>query len=318
MKRILLISLLTFLIACSKNKDGGTPPNPVDTLATGWTKGTQASIQSGSDIFFINNTTGFHVGGYNINRSTDGGTTWQKVYQSNNSIYNMAMGSTSNAIFITSPSGGNSKLIITTNGGNTFDSVMVADNNITDAFFVSSSIAYAVGRKCWKTFNAGITWTQLYDFGPTVPDLYKSLHFLNEQTGWWAGAGGVYKTTNGGINWTAQPTATFNFGNFGNVYFSDANYGYIADGISVGKSIDGGTSWNKIYTLLPGYHDLHFITKDIGYVTDNKYIFKTTDGGNTWTKEVILVSDNIIEVHFTDANHGWAALSSGSILKYER
>jgi photosystem II stability/assembly factor-like uncharacterized protein len=311
--RIILLLLISLpFIACKKNHDN-LPPSAVDTLATGWKKVTVASLPPSGDIFFINNTTGFVIGGNFIFRSTDGGNTWQNVYHPATSPVNIAMGSTTNALFTTN-NGNPSKMFVTSNGGNSFDSVTIADG-ISDAFFVSPTVAYAIGSKCWKTTNGGLNWTSLVGLGPTG---YRSLHFLNEQTGWCAGIGGVFNTTNSGVNWNPQPTPTFNFGLTGNVYFTDANNGYISDDNSVGKTINGGAAWTKIYALQGGYHDLHFLTTNTGYVTDYYYIYKTIDGGNTWTREVRLASDMIIELHFTDANHGWATGGSGYILKYER
>lgn len=53
---------------------------------------------------------------------------------------------------------------------------------------------------------------------------------------------------------------------------------------------------------------------------DGPYIFKTTDSGNTWTKVVAVASSTpyLMELHFTDANHGWACGSNGMILKFDQ
>jgi len=69
-------------------------------------------------------------------------------------------------------------------------------------------------------------------------------------------------------------------------------------------------------TLSNTYHDIHFVSPQIGYITDNKLILKTTDGGATWTKEVAMANSRIVELHFTDPNHGWAGADHGIILKF--
>lgn len=134
------------------------------------------------------------------------------------------------------------------------------------------------------------------------------------------GANGLYKTTNGGVNWQLISTTSFDFSFGGNVFFYDANTGYAADTIRVGKSSNGGTSWVVQKTLPPIYHDIHFVSNDIGYLTSDNYIFKTTDGGATWKNEVVLQNPGIkfYELHFTDANHGWACSENGLILRYEK
>jgi photosystem II stability/assembly factor-like uncharacterized protein len=176
---------------------------------------------------------------------------------------------------------------------------------------------YAIGEKCWKSVNAGYNWTTA-DNNPGNC-IYRSLHFLNEQNGYCAGTGGLFYTSDGGANWAVKSTPDFVFQNGGNVYFTDATNGFIADFNSIGKSTNGGNTWTKITTLSHfTYHDLHFITPLLGYVTDEVDIYKTTDGGVTWTREVRLVNDLISEVHFTDASHGWANAGQGHILKYEK
>lgn len=127
MKILIYLSLFPLLFSCS-SKSPDVPPTPVDTLTTGWKKITMPE-SSFSDIFFINNNVGY-VGGTSIYRSTDGGNNWQKVYQPSVGISNIAMGSEANSIFIT----GNGQVIVTRNGGVSFDIVTINDV-ISDAFF---------------------------------------------------------------------------------------------------------------------------------------------------------------------------------------
>jgi len=45
-------------------------------------------------------------------------------------------------------------------------------------------------------------------------------------------------------------------------------------------------------------------------------IYKTTDAGTTWSVVVALVSASIMEIHFTDAGHGWACCADGDVLRF--
>jgi photosystem II stability/assembly factor-like uncharacterized protein len=310
-RNILLFIAACFPIffACSKNSSSDNPPATTDTLGTGWKKITMPEL-SYNDIFFINNNTGYVAGDNNIFRSTDGGNNWQKVYQASSGLVNIAMGSESNIVFT---GASNNKIIFTKNGGASFDSVSISEP-ISDAFFVNATTVYAVGTNFWKSSNAGSTWTKVYNF-PSPISGYASLHFLNDQYGWIAGIGGPYKTLNGGITWEQKPSSDFTFSS-GNVFFTDINNGYVSDGNHIGKTSNGGNTWNKVFTGTTSYQDLHFITTDLGFITDGSYIYKTVNGGNTWSKEVVLPQKNIIELHFTDASHGWAS-GAGIVLKYQ-
>ena len=309
MRILLYLLLLPLLFSCS-SKSPVAQPTPVDTLGTGWKKISMPDMSYG-DIFFINNNTGYVVGGGSIYRSSDGGNTWQKVHQASSAIVNIAMGSESNAVFVST--NGN-QLLFTKNGGTSFDSVNINTDIILDAFFVNANTVYAVGNKFWKSTDAGSTWTKLYDFTISAGP-YRSLYFLNDQYGWMAGEGGPYRTINGGTSWEAKPSPDLSFF-AGNAFFLDINNGYVSDGRSVAKTSNAGNSWSRVLNGTSGYQDLHFISATTGYVADGTYIFKTQDGGANWKKEVVLPGKNIIEIHFTDASHGWACGTDG-ILKFQ-
>jgi photosystem II stability/assembly factor-like uncharacterized protein len=305
-----MLVLLLFFFSCKKNNNPGSSNTSTDTLATGWKKVVLSEPVDLVDIFFINNT-GFTIFLNGIFKSTDGGNNWSRIAPTVANLTNLGMGSELNAVFVSYPN----KLISTHNGGINLDTSVVADNFLTDVFFVSSTIVYAAGKSFWKSVDGGYNWTKLYDF--TVQDGYKSLYFLNEQVGWVIRAEGLYKTTDGGVNWQLISTPSFNFSNTGNVFFTNSDTGYISDNQFIGKTVNGGASWSIRYNAqAPTYHDIHFITDNIGYITDGSRIYKTIDGGNTWTKEVSLIAGSLIELHFTDLNHGWACGSQGTLLKF--
>jgi hypothetical protein len=63
--------------------------------------------------------------------------------------------------------------------------------------------------------------------------------------------------------------------------------------------------------------DIYFINANIGYIVGyNGLIFKTTDGGNTWLPEPKLTSNNLNSVFFISENLGWAVGDNGTILRF--
>lgn len=319
MKNILFIlSFLSLILfsSCGKEKVNSPAPVAVDTLTTGWKKIKLIDSPDFYDIFFINHT-GFAVGS-NIYKSSDDGENWTKLMSSSalgsDPILNIGMGSEMNAVFV-SPD----QLVSTHNGGASFTTNSLADHSLSDAFFIDSTVAYAVGNSVWKTIDGGDNWKKIYDF--TISNGFTSLFFTNEQTGWVLRNDGTYKTINGGISWQRMNTDTINLGQSGAVFFLNSDTGYISNNNSIYKTVNGGASWNNVFTCInAAYHDIHFVSENVGYLTDGPYIFKTTDSGNTWTKVVAVPSStrNLIELHFTDANHGWACGENGTILKFSQ
>jgi photosystem II stability/assembly factor-like uncharacterized protein len=275
------------------------------------------------DIFFINNS-GFTSGrGSNIFKSTDGGNSWLPIPKPStgspySDIESVSMGTQDNSIFVQPLN----VVISTHNGGADFSISPHNGTIISDAYFVDSTTAYAAGTSIWKTIDGGGNWTQLHSFatGAYYNDsilYFSALDFLDEQVGWVFGNFGLYKTTNGGVDWQLI-TTPFDISQSGAIFFLNSDTGYVSNQNSIEKTMDGGVSWTKIFSGTWAYHDISFVSEEIGYITDGTRIYKTLDGGNTWNKEVSLVSNKLVSLHFTDPNHGWACGYKGTILKYSK
>ena len=139
------------------------------------------------------------------------------------------------------------------------------------------------------------------------------------------GNGQILRTTNGGTNWTKQPTALFDsadsYPNF--VYFWDANNG-IAQGdpesgeFEIYTTSDGGTTWNRVPGAnIPnpspigaefGYFNRYTVSGNtIWFGTDQGRIFKSSDKGLTWTVNLIptpSIDFGLDRFTFSDSNKG--------------
>jgi photosystem II stability/assembly factor-like uncharacterized protein len=308
---ILCVICSPIFFSCKKNNVRSSG-NAVDTLATGWKKVFFVDPANLIDIFFVGDT-GFTISSSAIYRSLDAGNNWTRLNETAPNFQNMGMGSTVNAAFIVAPN----FILSTHTAGASFDTTILADNFLTDVFFVSPSIAYAAGKNIWKTTNGGVNWTKLYTF-TTDSAGYKSLYFISEQTGWVVRRDGLYATFNGGAAWNKVPTNGFDFSTTGDVFFRNSTTGFISDEVSFGKTNSGGASWTKTFTGMTTYHDIHFVSDNIGYLTDGSRIYKSTDGGSSWKTDVFLQANSLSEIHFTDANHGWACGNDGLVLKFNQ
>ncbi len=125
----------------------------------------------------------------------------------------------------------------------------------------------------------------------------------------------LYKTTDGGLNWTKTFTAP---APILDLKVIDENNLYLISASAVYKSSNGGLSWNVSipYSMNFSPDKLFFINKNTGFVLyeprDSYYAGgtykKTTDGGATWTDYKISTTynENFSDIYFTDENNGYA------------
>lgn len=126
------------------------------------------------------------------------------------------------------------------------------------------------------TEDGGLSWNPATLAGGAKPKL-NSVFFINQKTGWTAGAiGKIYFTMNGGKFWHEQNSGVGE--NLNDIFFLDS-----AEGFAVG---DEGT------------------------------ILHTTTGGNTWKTEASSVAHKLERIHFA-GRKGFAVGFGGTILKYE-
>ena len=168
---------------------------------------------------------------------------------------------------------------------------------------------------------AQYTWTPLAnipanDNGQRFDDVF----FLDQNVGWAANGSGsaVYKTIDGGANWTTQvPNGGLGgFYYFRNIEFLDANIGFL--GTLSGrfyKTIDGGSTWNLVNNITPNPPAICGLdcvgTSTIygcGAYFSPAYIIKSTDSGATWQYiNMSAYANALVEVLFMDENVGFAS-----------
>ncbi len=205
----------------------------------------------------------------------------------------------------------------------------------------------------WKTTNGGSSWTILNNnetvLGVSdiaIPSDYTSSNTMYIATGdrdggsmWSLGGGqwadnntvGVYKSTDGGANWSATGlTYSKSSGvlvtrllihptNPAILYASLLDYSSGFDGIY--KSTNSGTSWSKIYPYTPFLLiDMEFKPGDpntiyassMGYGAG--YIFTTTNGGTSWSIGATITNGYRVELAVTPNNSAivYALVSNSS------
>jgi photosystem II stability/assembly factor-like uncharacterized protein len=177
--------------------------------------------------------------------------------------------------------------------------------------FIDGSHGWAVGNGAWYTTDGGLNW--LKGQGPQG-SLY-AVDFVDVSNGWAVGNGGqLWKTTNGGKNWTWLDTTGTNE-NLLALDFVTRSRGWIVgiDG-TILRTTNGGSSWQKQPNGSAQYlAGVSFISATEGWAGGGNVVLHTTDGGQTWEEQDFPITSSINAIDFADPLHGWA-VGEGEIL----
>ncbi|HSG68004.1 MAG TPA: hypothetical protein VK994_04805, partial [Bacteroidales bacterium] len=198
-------------------------------------------------IWFINDNVGF-AGGWNnyFIKTVDGGTSWTPVSCGTNVWYynDVVFWDANNGVACASMnSTSDQSVFITSDGGSTWTPATSGSN-------VSlSAVAYADQNTLFGVNNSGT----------------------------------VYKSVDGGHNWTANNTlSALLFG----VGFANANFGVIGGEEKIFATNDGGNTWTTYTTGYENFTATEIFSDGTAYVGgSDENIYVTTDYGNTWAME---------------------------------
>jgi photosystem II stability/assembly factor-like uncharacterized protein len=206
----------------------------------------------------------------------------------------------------------------TTDSAKTWTSLNSTTNlPIRDIYFVDSQNGFAVGGESscggtgcevpggfiLRTQNAGQTWKRI--FTPSKKLEISSIYFVNKSVGFCIGEYVIYKTTDGGKNWTEKQINNLG-GKMMKIKFSNEQNGFIVclfDKIL--KTTNGGQTWQ---VLSPNENLGHYslsLVDGISYISGQGKVLKSIDNGRSWNKLENSPSD-IFEIHFITKNMGYA------------
>ena len=261
---------------------------------------------------FINQSTGWAVGyhkyfGAGIIKTTNNGINWFSLNNGIGDIYlyscyfidqNTGLIVGDNGIIYKTSNGGMNWLI--QNNGGSYE-------ELYSIYFIDQNTGWAVGQtmtdiqyyyEILRTINGGTNWTYRSSTGNTNSYKFYKVYFLNNNTGWisylnHSGSfyyGGLWKSTNGGIDWYANGGG-FTIDNYGlySFFFVDQITGWTVGGSAnnndtgiIMKSTDGGANFYTQKKTPSAYiSSIFFINHNIGWaVGENGIILKTTNGGD--------------------------------------
>lgn len=256
-----------------------------------WVLAANTGFNSGQ---FIRKTSTFlFIVGWNsiVYRSSNDGVTWSQVNSFTGYPNDFEVNAAGNLFIVTEANG----VQRSTNNGLNFDA-LGSSNGLTDAYHFSMTISgttlYLLGTNTVnKSTNNGDTWTSAkgditnccFNWNAKIEkDPLGNILIFDSN--------GLFKTTNGGTNWTAltNPAVPNTYPTMVSPYFESATTFYIGlEGTALYKTTDGGSSWAPLFS--PG------LTANIPYdfiMTDNGRLlyakgwpygfYMSIDDGATW------------------------------------
>ena len=193
------------------------------------------------------------------------------------------------------------ELYYTTDGGNTWDSILAlperAQIGYGDQFsrfeIVNDSTYYIIGNPgmIWKSEDKGLTWEEKHhESFDVISDLVTQIHFYSADSGIaWAKRGYHLKTYDGGETWVSDKyTESDKQNTYTNMYFFSPDTGY-ATTIrgKVMKTVNGGKDWTFFYGTgnnLENLQDIRFFSHSYVHVLSEENFYYSVDSGKTFQK----------------------------------
>lgn len=292
----------------------------------------QSPLPTGKSLLsvdFINAATGVAVGVDGIIlRTINSGVSWEQINTPFNNTLNCVDLFNNTLGFAV---GKNGTILKTTNLGMNWQLCNGAYGNLRSVSIPEINTVYIVNDsvKIFKSTNGGSSWSST-----EIPEVYlRSVFFTSGTSGYttglFANESRIYKTINGGINWTLQFSDTSQY--FNSFYFLDNNRGYAAGGKlsyplpgSIMMTTNGGTNWEyKLFNSPYSFTSIYFINNTTGFAagdtSDFAYgksiILKTTNEGINWLRYNINTYYPINSIVFNSGNLGICVGQDGYILK---
>lgn len=220
-------------------------------------------------------------------------------------------------------------ILKTTNGGLDWfkDSTFFENEIVYTIYFSDDLIGFLGGNGIKKTTNGGLTWVNAHiDSGMVSTLPINRFSFYSSTFGYACGgrldvAGVIWRTTDGGNNWSSiglspdQVFDVFVFDSLNAIALSGDPEGFY--GIGLIKTTDAGISWD--FTELPFFglsFEIDFLDDQEGWSASGYKFLHTGDGGNTWFEESTPDSAIVYDLQFVDKYTGFACGEDGALLKF--
>ena len=236
--------------------------------------------------------------GKGVFKSTNGGMNWTRINTGLTSGQAVALAinpqtpdtiyaGTDSGVF-KSINGGTNWITMDTGLTNTYLKALAIDPQTPDTLYAGtdSGVFKSInGGKNWTAMNTGLTDTNVLviAINPQTPDtLYTGTYTYSEGVF----VGGVFKSTDGGTNWTPMNSGLTNtYVNTIAINPQAPDTLYAGTDSGVFKSTNGGTDWTAINSALTNTYSLAISpqTPDTLYAGTGDGVFESTNGGTDWS-----------------------------------
>lgn len=279
-------------------------------------------------IDFVSPTVGFMGSNGATARTTDSGATWtlRSGYPTCPVMYGMDFRDTLVGLCggnLVSGSGSGPGIFKTSDAGVTW--VKKFSQSANDVLWLNDTTAIAiVGALIYRSTNSGDTWTQISN---QISTGFDEMTLLPNGTIVGVSlSGDVWRSADGGLNWTRPLIGLGALPASWNVSFFDDQLGaVVGQGGFTFKTTDGGLTWAMLNNGIGGvsFYDLEMFDDNAGLaVGDNGYFLRTANGGDRWDTGRLQVTgvtldrgENLQAVSVVDANFAVAAGYDGVVYK---
>lgn len=264
-----------------------------------WIKNTDYWVDN---IYFLDQSTGFIYGGYGY-KTTDGGLTWNQI-----DLLEIIkkMDFTENGVGYCV---GDEEVYKTTDYGTNWTEIASFETSLNTVVALNNNSCIVAGYKAsiYKTTDDGISWDTISEYPDYIVYLQACTFIDSSKVIAVSGSGAVLMSYDAGVTWKIKVDKDSWGVSAYDVFFVDADIGYISTNPGIFKTTDGGESWTQVNNVVSGFKSqLYFLNNNTGFlVNSSALIYKTTDGGINWEEIDSDANYPLLGINFINENTGF-------------